>query len=142
YNFNAGPSALPLPVLEKAQKELVNFNETGMSIMELSHRSKEYEEVHNAAIERLKNLYDIPKDYEILFLQGGASTQFATIPMNFLTKDTEASYIMTGSWSEKAIQEAKLFGHAKELASSKSSLYNMIPTVTEADVKDTDAYVH
>lgn len=142
FNFNAGPSAIPLSVLEKAQKELINFNETGMSVMELSHRSKEYEEVHNKAIERLRKLYDIPEDYDVLFLQGGASTQFATIPMNFLTESTEASYIMTGSWSEKAIKEAELFGTAKELASSESTKYHTIPEIEVDDINESDAYIH
>ena len=142
FNFNAGPSAIPLPVLEKAQQELVNFRGTGMSVMELSHRSKEYEEVHNEAIARLKKLYDIPEDYEVLFLQGGASTQFATIPMNFLTKDTEAKYILTGSWSEKALKEAGLFGNAAVIASSKDAQYNAIPEVPTSEIKDNDAYVH
>src|SRR5699024_8299994 len=108
--FNAGPSALPLAVLEKAQKELTNFKGTGMSVMELSHRSPEYEEVHNQAIDRLKKLFMIPNDYEVLFLQGGASTQFAMIPMNFLEEGKKAGYVMSGSWSEKAIKETKLFG--------------------------------
>lgn len=142
FNFNAGPSALPLEVLETAQKELVNFQDTGMSIMELSHRSPEYEAVHNAAINRLKKLYSIPENYEVLFVQGGASTQFATIPMNFLQAGTRASYIMTGSWSEKAIKEAKLFGDTKELASSKLDQYRYIPQVIASDIDGTDAYIH
>ncbi|HLR75293.1 MAG TPA: 3-phosphoserine/phosphohydroxythreonine transaminase [Virgibacillus sp.] len=142
FNFNAGPSALPLDVLEKAQKELVNFNGTGMSVMELSHRSREYEEVHNAAIQRLKSLYNISDNYEVLFLQGGASTLFATIPMNFLTTNSNASYIMTGSWSEKAIKEAKLFGHIREIASSKEDQYRYIPTIQETEINDDNAYIH
>ena len=84
YNFNAGPSALPVEVLEKAQLELVNFHGTGMSIMEMSHRSSTFEEVHNEAISRLRKLFAIPNDYEVLFLQGGASLQFTLVPMNFL----------------------------------------------------------
>src|SRR5690606_9641687 len=100
YNFNAGPSALPLEVLEKAQKELVDFNNTGMSIMEMSHRSKDYDAVHNEAIERLKKIYSIPENYEVLLLQGGASLQFTMVPMNFLSEGQTASYVLTGSWSE------------------------------------------
>lgn len=142
FNFNAGPSALPLAVLEKAQSELVNFQGTGMSIMELSHRSAEYEAVHNEAIERLKSLYNIPENYEVLFIQGGASTQFATIPMNFLTADKQARYIMTGSWSEKAIKEATLFGNANELASSKEEQYRHIPAISATDINEDDAYIH
>lgn len=142
YNFNAGPSAIPLAVLEKAQEELINFNDTGMSVMELSHRSPAYDEVHHAAILRLKNLYSIPDDYEVLFLQGGASTQFAMIPMNFLQKGHKAGYIMTGSWSEKAIAETKLFGDAYELASSKSDQYRHIPKFSLDNVNEDDAYIH
>lgn len=142
FNFNAGPSALPLDVLEKAQKELVNFRGTGMSVMELSHRSPAYDAVHNQAIHRLKTLYQIPDNYDVLFLQGGASSQFANIPMNFLSEDKKASYLMTGSWSEKAIKEAKLFGQVKEAASSKEDQYRYIPNVTQSDLDQTDAYVH
>lgn len=131
YNFNAGPSALPLSVLEKAQQELVNFKGTGMSVMELSHRSKTYEEVHNAAIASLRELLSIPENYEVLFLQGGASLQFSMIPMNFLLADKKASYVMTGSWSEKAFTEAKLFGEVYHAASSKEGKYRSIPKLTE-----------
>lgn len=142
FNFNAGPSALPLEVLETAQKELVNFQGTGMSIMELSHRSPEYDAVHNQAMDRLKKLYAIPANYEVLFIQGGASTQFATIPMNFLQKNSEASYIMTGSWSEKALKEALLFGDAKELASSKADQYRYIPKIKVENINQSSSYVH
>lgn len=142
YNFNAGPSALPTAVLEKAQQELTNFNQSGMSVMELSHRSKTYETVHNEAIDRLKKLYDIPNDYEVIFVQGGASLQFSMIPMNFLTKDTKAGYVMTGSWSEKAFKETALFGTGYEIASSKDDAYRHIPTVSTKDVNEDDAYVH
>jgi len=93
YNFNAGPSALPRLVLEKAQKELVNFRGAGMSVMEMSHRSAAYEEVHNKAITRLRELLSIPENYEVLFLQGGASLQFTMIPMNFLTAEQKAGYL-------------------------------------------------
>lgn len=142
YNFNAGPSALPVEVLEKAQKELVNFNNSGMSIMEMSHRSKEYEAVHNEAISKLKSIYKIPENYEILFLQGGASLQFSMIPMNFLSEGKKASYILTGSWSEKAFKEAKLFGQAEVIASTKENNYKNIPSLNEIELSDNDAYVH
>src|SRR5690625_4433269 len=102
YNFNAGPSALPKEALEKAQAELTNFNDTGMSVMELSHRSKEYEAVHEEAISLLKELLQIPESYKVLFLQGGASLQFSMIPMQFLNQGKIANYVLTGSWSEKA----------------------------------------
>ena len=141
YNFNAGPSALPLEVLKEAQAELVNFKESGMSVMELSHRSKEYEAVHNNAISSLKELLNIPENYEILFLQGGASLQFSMIPMNFLKGQT-GNYVLTGSWSEKALKEAKLIGETRIGASTKESGYKSIPSIESLDVSDKDAYLH
>lgn len=142
FNFNAGPAALPEPVLKKAQEELLNFNGTGMSVMELSHRSKEYEEVHNAAKDLLKRLLNIPDDYEILFLQGGASLQFSMVPMNLLTEGKTGYYILSGSWSEKALKEAKKVGNTKVLASSKEDTYKYIPDYNPADIKDDAAYLH
>ena len=142
YNFNAGPSALPLEVLQKAQEELANYNNTGMSIMEMSHRSKDYEAVHNEAISRFKSLYAIPDNYEVLFLQGGGSLQFTMVPMNFINEGQAASYILTGSWSEKALKEAKLFGQTKEAASTKENAYRNIPALEEIQFSETDAYVH
>lgn len=142
YNFNAGPSALPLEVLERAQAQLVDFKGSGMSIMEMSHRSAEYEEVHNKAIERLRALFSIPENYEVLFLQGGASLQFAMIPMNLLKEGQKAGYILTGSWSEKAIKEGQLLGDVYEVASTKETNYKRIPTQDELQFNETDAYVH
>lgn len=143
YNFNAGPSALPLDVLKKAQEELLDFRNTGMSVMELSHRSPQYDDVHQDTIDRLKNLLAIPKDYEVLFLQGGASTQFSMIPMNFLQKNKRSAYVITGSWSEKAMAETRLFGDtAYELASSKNDHYRYIPTISSNDIQEEDAYIH
>ncbi|AWE08681.1 3-phosphoserine/phosphohydroxythreonine transaminase [Lysinibacillus sp. 2017] len=142
FNFNAGPSALPLEVLQKAQAELVDFKGTGMSVMELSHRSATFEEVHNEAIARLRMLFEIPKNYEVLFLQGGASLQFTMIPMNFLKEGQTASYIQTGAWSEKAFKEAKLFGTPVEAASSKNNNYKNIPTVSEIEIDEEAAYIH
>ncbi|QGQ44534.1 3-phosphoserine/phosphohydroxythreonine transaminase [Metabacillus sediminilitoris] len=142
YNFNAGPAAIPLPVLEKAQKELVNFQNTGMSVMELSHRSKDYEEVHNRANSLLRELLGIPDTYEVLFLQGGASLQFTMIPMNFLPENKTAHYILSGAWSEKALKEAKLFGETRILASSKEENYTTIPSFSLEGVEEDGAYVH
>lgn len=142
YNFNAGPAALPSAVLDQAKLELTNFNNSGMSVMELSHRSSTYEEIHNATIERMKQLLQIPNDYEVIFVQGGASLQFAMIPYNFLHEGQEAGYILTGSWSEKAIAETKYFGTAYEIASTKANEYRNIPDVTMDDVKENSAYVH
>ncbi len=142
YNLNAGPSALPLEVLQKAQEELVDFKGAGMSVMEMSHRSKEYDEVHTEAIARLKKLFAIPDNYEVLFLQGGASLQFTMLAMNFLKEGQTASYVQTGSWSEKAFKEAKLLGDAKIIASSKDNNYKNIPTFDELTFSKEDAYVH
>ncbi|MEW9050750.1 MAG: 3-phosphoserine/phosphohydroxythreonine transaminase [Neobacillus sp.] len=142
FNFNAGPSALPLAVLEKAQKELVDFRGTGMSVMELSHRSAAYEEVHNQAISLLKDMLSIPADYEVLFLQGGASLQFSMIPMNFLKPEEKAGYVMTGVWSEKAFAEAKLFGNPYQVISTKDHQYRHIPQIDELNFSPNDAYLH
>ena len=142
FNFNAGPSALPLEVLQKAQAELVEFKGTGMSVMELSHRSATFEEVHNEAIARLRKLFNIPENYEVLFLQGGASLQFTMIPMNFLKEGQKASYIQTGAWSEKAFKEAKFFGTPVEAASSKENNYKNIPADSEIEIDEDAAYVH
>ncbi|KZZ84517.1 3-phosphoserine/phosphohydroxythreonine transaminase [Bacillus sp. SJS] len=141
-NFSAGPAALPLPVLEKAQKEFVNYQGTGMSIMEMSHRGKHYDAVHSGAKARLKNLMNVPDTHEILFLQGGASLQFSMVPINFLKKNETAGYILTGSWSEKALKEAEKIGKTIVIASSKESLYRSIPSRSEwGDEKDL-AYLH
>ncbi|WP_062050594.1 3-phosphoserine/phosphohydroxythreonine transaminase [Bacillus sp. JCM 19034] len=142
YNFNAGPSALPKQVLERAQKELTNFANTGMSVMELSHRSKEYEAVHLEAISHLKELLNIPDNYKVLLLQGGASLQFAMIPLQYLKKGKIANYILTGSWSEKAIKEAKQIGDTFIGGSSKDNQYRSIPDTKSLQYNNTDAYVH
>ncbi|TQR17957.1 3-phosphoserine/phosphohydroxythreonine transaminase [Psychrobacillus soli] len=142
YNFSAGPSALPLEVLEKAQKELVNFRGTGMSIMEMSHRGATFENIHNEAISRMRKLFSIPDQYEVLFLQGGASLQFSMIPMNLLKEGQQAGYIMTGSWSEKAFKEAKLFGEPYQIATTKENKYRNIPTFEDIQFNSEDAYIH
>ncbi|MGG3574374.1 3-phosphoserine/phosphohydroxythreonine transaminase [Bacillus gobiensis] len=140
-NFNAGPAALPFEALVKAQKELLDFNQTGMSVMELSHRSPEYDAVHEKAISLLKDLLQIPEDYEVLFLQGGASLQFAMIPLNFLPQDQAAQFLMTGSWSEKALAEAKVYGNTIEAASSADEKYKYIPDVSNLTFNE-GAYLH
>lgn len=143
YNFNAGPSALPLEVLQQAQEELLNFSETGMSVMELSHRSKEFENVHNEAQSLLKQLLDIPDTYEVLFLQGGASLQFSMIPMNFLNDEQVGNYVLTGVWSEKALKEAKILGRSTVIAaSSKETNYDRIPDFSELNLTPDDGYLH
>ena len=135
YNFNAGP-ALPLEVLERAQAEFVNYGDTGMSIMEMSHRGAVYEAVHNEAQERLLSLLGNPSGYKVLFIQGGASTQFAMIPMNFLGQGQVANYVMTGSWSDKAIKEAKLIGETHVAASSEESKYMALPSLKDILLSD------
>src|SRR5512144_314854 len=107
-NFNAGPAALPLPALERAQKELVDFAGSGMSVMEHSHRGKEYEAVHDEAIALIRELLGVPASYDVLLLQGGATSLFAEIPMNLLEKGKTAQYCITGAWGDKALGEAKL----------------------------------
>ena len=131
FNFNAGPAALPLEVLQRAQEEFVDFKGIGMSIMEISHRSTEYEQVHNETQELLKRIFGIPAGYQILFLQGGASTQFAMIPMNFLKPGQVGSYVLTGAWAEKAVQEAALFGEVAIAASSKEQKFMKIPDLVK-----------
>ncbi|MFS8601370.1 MULTISPECIES: 3-phosphoserine/phosphohydroxythreonine transaminase [Priestia] len=143
YNFNAGPSALPLPVLQLAQEELVNFKNTGMSVMELSHRSKEFEDVLTHAKETLTELLNIPDTHEILFLQGGASLQFSMIPMNFLAPDQVGAYVLTGSWSEKALKEAKKLGKTAVVASTKEENYRSIPALDDVKLpKEEIGYLH
>ncbi len=125
FNFSAGPSLLPKDVMLRAQLEMINWNNTGMSVMEMSHRGKEYTPIILNAEKNIRALLNIPLNYRVLFLQGGASTQFLMSAYNLL--ETKASYLNTGSWSDKAIKEAKLFGSVNELASSKSSNFNYIP---------------
>ena len=127
FNFGAGPAAIPLEVLKEAQENLVDFKGEGLSIMEASHRSKMYDEVHSEALALIRELYEVPEDYDILFLQGGASMQFAMVPLN-LSLGGKAQYADTGSWSTKAIKEAKIQNIDFEIvASSKDSSHNHIP---------------
>ncbi|WP_347552346.1 3-phosphoserine/phosphohydroxythreonine transaminase [Pseudalkalibacillus hwajinpoensis] len=142
YNFNAGPSALPLDVLDHAQSELLSYQQLGMSIMEFSHRSKEYQKIHDGANELLRELLHIPDDYEVLFLQGGASLQFSMIPMNFLSPEQQANYIITGSWSQKALKEAEKVGNTYVGGSSKDLHFRRIPNFETLKYSNTDAYVH
>ena len=113
YNFSAGPSMLPLEVLERAQKELVCYPSCGMSVMEMSHRSKMFENILEQAKADLKELMHIPDNYKILFLQGGGSTQFAMVPLNLMNKSNKADYVVTGQWAKKAAEEAKRSGNIR-----------------------------
>lgn len=143
YNFNAGPAALPLAVLERAQQELVEYKGIGMSIMEISHRSSEYEALNNETQELLKELFEIPTGYQILFLQGGATSQFAMIPMNFLKSGQVGSYVDTGAWAEKAWKEAKLLGGEVHIAaSSEAENYMRIPDLNDIQIHPNSAYLH
>ncbi len=126
YNFYAGPAILPQEVMKKAQDELLDFNGIGLSIMEISHRSKDFEAVINAAEAKIRSLLGVPEGYTVMFLQGGASLQFGMIPMNLL-KGKKADYIHTGEWAKKAIKEAKLFGTVNIAASSEDKGFNCIP---------------
>jgi phosphoserine aminotransferase len=142
YNFSAGPAAIPKAVLEKAKNELLDFKESGMSVMEISHRSKEFSEVLEKAEANLRTLMNIPENYRVLFLQGGASSQFAMVPMNLFNSSKKADYINTGQWSKKAIAEAKRYGIVGVVASSDDKVFNYIPEINN-DMFDPDAdYVH
>ena len=142
HNFNAGPAALPLPVLQKAQAELLEFAGQGMSVMEMSHRSKAYEAIVNGAVANIKTLMGIPDGYTVLFLQGGASLQFATIPMNLRPVGQTADYVDTGSWASKAIKEAKLQGQTNVIWSGKADNYVRAPKPSELTFTPGAAYVH
>ncbi len=127
YNFAAGPCTLPLQALEEAQDDFVNYKSTGMSLFETSHRSKTYDEIHMSALQLFRDMYYIPETHKILFLGGGATLQFAMIPMNFLKEGTFAEYINTGTWSTKAYNDAKLVGDAREIATGADSNFMEIP---------------
>ncbi|MBI4510409.1 MAG: 3-phosphoserine/phosphohydroxythreonine transaminase [Deltaproteobacteria bacterium] len=142
-NFNAGPAALPVPVLERARDELLEFGKSGMSIMEHSHRGKAYEGVHNEAIALLREILAIPETHHVLFLQGGASLQFAMVPMNFLGAGKSADYINTGHWSERAIEETQLIGKVRIAGSTKvGKTFPRVPKPGEIQVDPAAAYVH
>lgn len=142
HNFSAGPAILPVKVLEKAQAELTEFEGKGRSIMEMSHRSAEYTEIDEQAKSRLRDLLKLGTDFEIMFLQGGASSQFMMAPFNFLRKEQTADYIDTGRWSNKAIKEAKVFGNVHRPFSSSDTGYDRVPMENELDLSDKPAYVH
>lgn len=142
YNFNAGPAAIPLEVLEQAQAQFVNYEGAGMSIMEMSHRSALYEKVNQEAQDLLRELLNIPANYKILFLQGGASTQFAMIPMNFLSEGKVGAYVDTGAWAGKAYKEATTVGQAVIAATTKEDKYMRMPAASEIVVPENAAYLH
>ncbi len=142
HNFSAGPAILPVEVLERVQKELVDYKGTGSSIIELSHRGAEYTEVHNQAKQKLADILGLGDKFEVLFLQGGASTQFLMAPYNYLRQAETADYLNTGSWATKAIKEAKLFGNVHEAFSSKEQNFNRVPKQEEINYSGEANYVH
>ena len=142
YNFNAGPAALPLEVLEKAQSEMLDFAGTGMSVMEISHRSKDFQAVIDAADAKIRQLMGISDDYQVLFLQGGASLQFAMIPMNLRREGKPADYVDSGSWASKAIKEAKISGATNVAWSGKEENYIRMPKQGELKLTPGAEYVH
>ncbi len=141
-NFNAGPAGLPLPALEQARDELIDFEKSGMSVMEHSHRGATYEAVHDEAIALFGELLGIPKTHSVLFVQGGASLQFGLIPMNFLPKGKSADYVVTGVWSEKAISEAKYLGEVRAAWQPADGKFVRVPKQSELKLDPSAAYVH
>ena len=141
YNFSAGPSMLPEDVLKTAAAEMLEYGQTGQSVMEMSHRSKEYQAIFDETEANLREIMNIPDNYKVLFLQGGASQQFAMIPMN-LMKTGAADYIITGQWAKKAWQEGKLYGRAEAIASSADKTFSYIPDCSDLPVHDDASYVY
>ena len=141
YNFSAGPSMLPLQVLERAAAEMVNYHDTGMSVMEMSHRSPAYDAIIKKAEADFRKVMNIPDNYKVLFLQGGASTQFAAVPLN-LMKTGKADYILSGQFSTKAYKEALKYGDAKTAASSKDANFSFVPETTHESFRPDADYVH
>src|SRR2546427_11149822 len=142
FNFSAGPAVIPVPVLEEAGANMLSLPGVGMSVMEISHRSKTFVEIIQGAEAGLRELLNIPKDYTVLFLQGGASLEFAMVPMNFLSLDSSADYIVTGSWGKKAAKEAQKFGNVDIVATMADGGFTGAPHQDERQPNPTAAYVH
>ncbi|MDO5535838.1 MAG: 3-phosphoserine/phosphohydroxythreonine transaminase [Propionibacteriaceae bacterium] len=142
YNFSAGPATMPLEVLERAQSELTDWRGSGMSVMEMSHRSKEFVSIAAEAEARMRSLLAVPDDYEVLFLQGGATGQFAAIPLNLTAPGASAAYVNTGAWSKKAISEAKKYVDVRVIADEKDSSYSTVPAEGTLEVPGDAAYLH
>ena len=141
YNFAAGPAVLPEEVLREAAQEMLDYRGAGLGVMEMSHRSKEFEKILNDAKQDLIDLMGIPDEYEVLFVQGGGSQQFAAVPMN-LMKNKVADYIVTGQWAKKAMAEAKIYGQANKIASSEDKTYTYIPDVSDLPISENADYVY
>ena len=142
YNFSAGPASIFEDVLKQAQAEMLDWNGTGMSVMEMSHRGKAYMSIAEKAEADLREIMNIPKNYKVLFMQGGASTQFAAVPINLMGSNRKADYILTGQWSKKAIAEAKRFGDINVAASSEESKFTTVPAQSEWNLSNDAAYLH
>ena len=142
FNFSAGPSTLPVSVLSQASQEMLNYRGTGMSVMEMSHRSKMFIDIIETAEKNLRDILDIPSNYKVLFLHGGATLQFSMVPLNLLRKSKKADYINTGEWSKKAIKEARKFGDIKIVASSEAETFNHIPEFDDSMVREDADYVY
>ncbi len=142
YNFSAGPSMLPLEVLKQAQTELLDYNGTGQSVMEMSHRSKEFDDIIKETERLFREVMNIPDNYKVLFLQGGGWTQFSSVPLNLMTKNGKADYIVTGQWAKKAYQEACRYGKARVVASSEDKTFTYIPKVKREDFDLEADYVY
>jgi len=142
YNFSAGPSMLPESALKKAAEEMLCYGNSGMSVMEMSHRSKDYEAIINDAEALLRELMNIPGNYKVLFLQGGASSQFAMVPLNLMKKTGKADFVITGQWSKKAIQEASRYGETVKIASSEDAVFNYIPKLDKSTFSKDASYFH
>jgi phosphoserine aminotransferase len=142
FNFSAGPCTLPVPVLEEARDDLMNYKGSGMSVMEMSHRSKAYEQIIREAEQDLRKLIGAPDNYRILFLQGGASAQFATVPMSFVPQGGTADYVVTGAWGKKAVESAKIYGNANVLFDGKADNYRAVPNLADLKPSDNSAYLH
>ena len=142
YNFSAGPSMLPLSVLKRAQAELLEYGSTGQSVMEMSHRSKEYQQIIETAEADLREIMNIPDDYDVFFTQGGGFTQFAAVPLNLMNKNNKADYILTGQWAKKAYEEAKKYGDAVAAASSADKNFSYIPKTNREDFRKDADYVY
>lgn len=142
YNFSAGPAMLPEEVLKRAADEMLEYGETGQSVMEMSHRSKEYQAIIDSVEAKLRDVMSIPDNYKVLFLQGGASSQFAMVPLNLMNKSGKADFVLTGQWATKAYQEASRYGECKVVASSKDKTFSYIPELNKADFTPDADYFH
>eukprot|EP00928_Gymnodinium_smaydae_P002999 TRINITY_DN1108_c0_g1_i10.p1 TRINITY_DN1108_c0_g1~~TRINITY_DN1108_c0_g1_i10.p1 ORF type:complete len:381 (+),score=111.37 TRINITY_DN1108_c0_g1_i10:38-1144(+) len=142
YNFSAGPSTMPVEVLEEIQREMVNYKGCGMSIMEMSHRSKEFMAVHSEAEKNLRDIFGVPSDYKVLMSQGGATLQFASIPLNMLGSKGKADYLVTGQWGEKALKECNKYGKGQTACNTKATKFTSIPVASEWKLDPEAAYVH